>query len=754
MVALWPLAASTLENYTAYRLRLSEGIEPPEDLYGNADDGAPSTYAWEVRELTFTSNLSCSGALPIASAIASVGGAAGLPSLAFDSDNTTAWRAGCQAGVDATQECRDSWMDGAWLGAQFNEPVSVQCILLHHDGAPIGLTLESWDGSAWIQLQSYGPVNGSAMVELSRLQGGTCSSAPVAAHTSGLPRAPLCEPYTQWRLVAPGNQSAWAVYEMELYADALCHSRVNGGSPISSDGRMDVVTRFADGHLSTAWTAPCANDCAEGSLWAGFSFQVPENVTCVRLYQELVAEFTEESQYVLEVWNGSDWAQELSGGYASVVSREWSYVPPRVGENGSMWRLVNHAQVYESWAVHEVLFFSDAMCTQRLTGGVPISSDDPYRQGVWAPMAFDGDASTAWLSNCGPCSVGGAFIGLSFGSGREVRCTQLVQAEDMEYRPESVSLETWSQPEADWVSVATYSDLLGGPQLLTSVWGASSTRFAITNTAVAPEGWRVAEIRFFEDTECTLPITGYGYSSEEDPADAMRAFDLDTKTFWHASCCGAVGTESCTCQASDAWVGYMLLRATTVQCVHLMQTGWAQTLGETLFVTSRVALLSWDGATFVVLYDWADVPSDEWVELSIGTAPTALGSRRGCKDMIGWERCNDSGWNCSYVFLNDLCGEEYQSEVDCFGNSMAFACRESCCLCSEGNPAHCGATGDSGTGLVWLMDAVVIAIPAAAGLVVLLGCCQLWKRRLCHERKGCRRCCRCLDCLSRRKNDA
>lgn len=759
-VTVWwslPFAASLSEAYTAYRLRLSQGTSPPADLYGDAGGGTPATYAWEVQELVFTSDLACESVLPTTgAAIASVGSVAAFPDLAFDADIGTAWRAGCVAGVDATQACRDSWLEGAWIGAQFDEPVVVQCIRLHHDGALSGLTLESWSTSqsSWIQLQAYGPVNGTVEVELSRLQGGTCSEGALSPPNASVPRAPLCEPYTQWRLLAPGEEIAWSVYEMELYSDALCHSRIEGGSPISSDGRLDVVTRFADGHVSTAWTAPCATDCAAGSLWVGFSFQAAEFASCVRIYQEHSAGSTRDAAFLLEAWNGDSWEQVLNASYDSVMTREWSFIPKRRGETGTLWRVVNDAEVQESWAIQELKFFADDLCTQRLTGGIPISSGDPHHQTLWASLAFDEDMSTAWVSDCGPCPPGGAHVGLSFGETRDVRCTVLTQALDSLYHPDSLRLESWSEPDAAWTAVASFSGLMGGTQQLTSMWGASRSRFVIANADVAAGGWRVAEIRLYSDQDCASRVNGFSYSSEGDPADASRAFDLNVNTFWHASCCRTGDSvDSCSCQKSQAWVGFILLENTTVQCVQMIQTGWVQPLGDMLFVTSKVALLEWDGVQFTTLYEWRHIPGDEWVELSVGRERTALGVNMGCRDIIDWERCNLSGWNCSYYRSNDMCNATFQSETDCGGIDMSLACRASCCLCgADQNQAHCGSAAIIEEQIPWGQIIMVTGLSFSA-VVVLCCCCQSWKRRWCHERKGCRQCCKCLDVMARRSDE-
>merc|ERR1712107_33627 len=137
----------------------------------------------------------------------------------------------------------------------------------------------------------------------------------------------------------------------------------------------------------------------------------------------------------------------------------------------------------------------------------------------------------------------------------------------------------------------------------------------------------------------------------------------------------------------------------------------------------------------------------------------------GCKDRTDWSRCNVTGdctcgettefessrrlqtdyeWNCTRYYLEGMCNETYYGEVDCEGMEMRIACRSACCLCDSGLPPHCGIVEEQIDVLpFWLLPA---AIGAGVLLLLVFICsCVSWKRRWCHSRYCCKRCCRCLD---------
>ncbi|CAJ1402355.1 unnamed protein product [Effrenium voratum] len=80
--------------------------------------------------------------------------------------------------------------------------------------------------------------------------------------------------------------------------------------------------------------------------------------------------------------------------------------------------------------MYEIRLYEDDSCLSAISCEVPISSghfrsnqDSDFSAGY----SFDGNASTRWTSQCGPCRPEAAWIGCKFAEVVEVRCLQLVQ---------------------------------------------------------------------------------------------------------------------------------------------------------------------------------------------------------------------------------------------------------------------------------------------------------------------------------------
>merc|ERR1711937_488055 len=113
------------------------------------------------------------------------------------------------------------------------------------------------------------------------------------------------------------------------------------------------------------------------------------------------------------------------------------------------------------------------------------------------------------------------------------------------------------------------------------------------------------------------------------------------------------------------------------------------------------------GERFTTVSEWEGIPGDEWVELKVGVAYSA--DAVNCKDNNEWEKCNSTGWNCTYYKDMDMCNETFLDDVDCGGVSLSFACQEACCLCGENNADHCPKEAEKEAGLPFFV------IPVAAG---------------------------------------
>eukprot|EP00928_Gymnodinium_smaydae_P070539 TRINITY_DN54350_c0_g1_i1.p1 TRINITY_DN54350_c0_g1~~TRINITY_DN54350_c0_g1_i1.p1 ORF type:complete len:797 (+),score=107.72 TRINITY_DN54350_c0_g1_i1:135-2525(+) len=770
------MVATPDRAYSSYRLRLARGSELPADLYGDAPEDIAS--AWSVRELHFSSDAECGVKLPIARALASV--AVDLAPAAFDADVGTSWRSLCQESGDAVNQCRRSWLDGAWVGATLELPASVACVSLNHDGAAadVGLVLDAWDEAtaAWLPLQAFSsvllpdaPVRGASAVRLRRLPDGGACRSPMAV---GGDWRPACTPLSQWRVVSLDPLATWVVYELQVFGDEMCSNLLPQGTPIALGTAPASASRLVDGATSTGLALGCGaskNASLCRNEWVGISLSQAVPVRCARIYQayeHLDEEVAPQlARFQAEVWDGSAWTPSFnvtelpsSGG--------WSYLPSRGGTGGSLWRLVNNADIELAWAVQEVVFYATATCSDEIPGGTPLSSDDAGPRAAEADKAFDGDVATSWVSSCAPCAAGRALIGQAFAQSiQAVRCISLTQALDPKYHPSSVSFQMWRAEKNEWGTLRVFDGLMGGMLQLSPSWGAPRTRMVVANAAETLGGWRVAELRLYRSKDCTGALKGVYFSSEDMSSAAALAFDSSTGTHWQGSCCMRdTGINQCRgCMPYDAFVGLLLPVNETVNCVQMMQVGASAAKGPPLYVSQKIALREWDGYGMTDVFVWDYIPNDEWVQLSVGVDRSPSGANQGCADNKEWTNCNATSilrrlqgsnpsndtllparanWNCSRYRYEGMCNETF--DANCEGVPITLACRSSCCLCESNNPQHCGIQ----VVVVEELPPWVVPVAASAGGLLLVGlvvAALAWKRRWCHHRRCCRRCCRSLD---------
>mmetsp|Transcript_139164 Transcript_139164/g.444651 ORF Transcript_139164/g.444651 Transcript_139164/m.444651 type:complete len:972 (-) Transcript_139164:17-2932(-) len=628
-------------------------------------------------------------------------------------------------------------------------------------------------------------------------------------HTEDLP-FPTCAPRTQWRVLALENLTSWSMNELELYSDPACLDRIDQVVPTTPGSKPSMARLFNDGSSATAWETLCiSGGCGgPGSLWAGLAFDQPLDVKCLRFLQarSLSANGSSvaggaggagssglpQEGFALEVWDGQQW--DFIQHLPDVPDDQWFTWTNNTSLH--MWRVVNDSPIQRAWAVFELTFMSDPECQRPIEGGKPLSSDEPLRMASQTVKAFDGQTDTAWLAACSPCATSGAYIGQMFDAAKVPRCIDVTLASDPQYRPTALRLEYWANATFGWKAVSTFWDLIGGRQRLTTSWRRPGSRFAIRNSALASGGWRIAEVRFYEDPDCLKQAHGLMFSNEGDAADAARGSDSDVATFFHADCCAqkpALEQEVCSgCQSGESLLGVdFITNDTSIQCLQLIQGGVAQLRGSPMFSTERVTLLRWSGFAFDEVYTWEALPMNEWALLGVGRQRSALGSGLGCNDLEGWEKCSmgpssepnatalasafsaliitsnasslsgsalgENGsealqWMCSTYKRLGLCNESYLEDADCGGLTMRVACRASCCLCADSNPEHCR------TGVV-IDDALppwfflVVGGGGGALLICVLISAVSWKVKCCHGTKLCGSCCRIVDRCMRRVPD-
>lgn len=182
------------------------------------------------------------------------------------------------------------------------------------------LTIQSWNGTSWVDIQSFSVSGGSASLILT-------------SQTE----------FTKLRItVTSAVYSGIFISEVVLlyeatFGDDLC---VSPSRAIAVSG---PVANLTDNNTSTAWISQYTG---QGTQWAGYDFGIPVAIGLLRLYmaswrvggKEGVNHQTPDTQY-LEGWDGSTWVtvQTLTGcrGTPAVVTcnpNKFAY---------SKWRLCN-----------------------------------------------------------------------------------------------------------------------------------------------------------------------------------------------------------------------------------------------------------------------------------------------------------------------------------------------------------------------------------------------------------------------------
>jgi len=301
----------------------------------------------------------------------------------------------------------------------------------------------------------------------------------------------------------------WAIYEVEFHSDASCkppngNTSYRGlrGQPIASgfvptEDKNGPQNAF-DGDLKTAWIAQCAEiikalvpenvpldpvGCHSGAAWIGLDFWLePQEVRCIRIHQ-VGYENMQSGSVAMSRWDGNTWQEAWTA--EGLGGSAWDQRP---AQPNSMWRVVNVRKRAEKckgeanrifnriWGVSELTFFSDDECSQKVEGGLPITSGtiEKYRQTIYdtdnysVTAAFDGDTDYEWGGNCKIGWTGeqnqsrtnceGAWVGLDFASRSvEVRCMKIMQSRRMSSvccdAADQIRLDRWNGSmwvEASW----------------------------------------------------------------------------------------------------------------------------------------------------------------------------------------------------------------------------------------------------------------------------------------------------------------
>lgn len=138
-------------------------------------------------------------------------------------------------------------------------------------------------------------------------------------------------------------------------------------------------------------------------------------------------------------------------------------VNPRAGKR---WRVVCDTDL-GGWMVHELVFYSDHSCTERLRNHLrPIASG--HRKGFQVSHAFDQWVKATdeyfWYSNeAGP---GEAWLGVEFVRPVEVRCVGLWHNNIPDV---PVTLQKWEDTKEEWLEVTQWPMARGGEWAMLTV---------------------------------------------------------------------------------------------------------------------------------------------------------------------------------------------------------------------------------------------------------------------------------------------
>ncbi|CAK9066377.1 unnamed protein product [Durusdinium trenchii] len=290
----------------------------------------------------------------------------------------------------------------------------------------------------------------------------------------------------------------------------------------------------------------------------------------------------------------------------------------------TMWRVQNLEVTIGHWALAELEFYEDVLCTFQLKGNpFAIGSDFPLVDGDI--YAFDGDVRTTWTALCPDipnskaheiwgdgvrfhgCEPEQAFIGLEFQEPSVVQCIRFFQKSprdisDREQRRSwsaGIALQRWSgeewfTTERFWDPNHAYDPVLS-PTLATpfvggapgtwedlrppsrSAWPVDGSR---TGASAKPKGVEIllwaAEFYtspFCEDPESRVrgtPIPMQGPRNQE----VRYAFDQDLRqdVGWTSSCTSS-RMEGITCVPAEAWLGiYTRGQQPNITCFRILQT--------------------------------------------------------------------------------------------------------------------------------------------------------------------------------------
>eukprot|EP00913_Durusdinium_trenchii_P000005 g4.t2 len=208
---------------------------------------------WVVNELGFYEDDSC-GAADLAKDFANE-----LddypPELVRDGNFSTSWADSCFA-------CNGG---SSWLAMSFSLARGLQCVRLYQAESFNFLSsivsLESWNGSAWITESTYAELQGGAWGRYNRRW---------ANPTSG----------DRWRFVLV-TASPLAIADLRFFSDLACSNTLTG-IPIASATSRGAALDAIDTDVTSSWVAAC-DPCEPGQAWLGMHLDNNTEVLCASI---------------------------------------------------------------------------------------------------------------------------------------------------------------------------------------------------------------------------------------------------------------------------------------------------------------------------------------------------------------------------------------------------------------------------------------------------------------------------------------
>jgi len=613
----------------------------------------PTMVRWGVAELRFYQDIFCTD--EVRGAALSSGAHQKLffwEGRAFDGDEETAWLAECES-MHWTNGVKHGplhcGMREAWIGVDFGDSqLTIRCMKFHqmsHDlETPVpelpkfsdGVALERYDGKKWVEVERFWNENTDYTVPSSLWP----TLATKFVGTLGVKPG-------NWEDTRPADRAAWRilnddwvagewhVHEFELYTDDNCGGTRLTGEAMSMAGTAGLEdAKFAFDGLSgfdNVWRSTCVGvqgSCNPHEAWVGLYFRDSQpNVTCFRFLQTQT-QAHQASSIAVGVWLDGKWS--IDSIHRDVGGGTWNRRP---SQPWSMWRVLNNEVVPRQWKVVELRAYNDSLCLRELGAADPllrnpIPLQNPIGSGylTWRDQldhGFDGTALTSWGADCVGCAdrkywIGGelqnssrfqealnALEDANLGGESIVKCIRIWQSPDFLEQSPSLRVDVWNGK--DWqVSVLSSTGVVGGGG--GGVWMRSPSNFATRWRMVAADGvnrnWRVHEVEFYRDTNCTdrlrLPsdggtsvvMSGYdpeivGYRLEEIGGSDLFSegefpFDGVSET--------SVKLISQPSASKPAWYGIDFLdESTWVRCVRIKQGSLTPEQSPTL------ELEYWDG---------------------------------------------------------------------------------------------------------------------------------------------------------------